>query len=607
MIKAMLGRGLGLLARLSAQGRRIWQVLMAASPRWTAGALIATLIETFLSIASLYVIKLLVDAIGEGLKAPDARAGILLMLVLTGATFLAATAAQSLAGYVRGQQGFEVAEFIDRQIHQRAIEVDLAFFESPLYLDSLQKAREAGTQRPAQVVANLLALLRGGIMLFGIFWMLLAIEWRLLPVLAVMVGLALVVRLTSTRRMFAWRMQQAQLERKAGYLDWMLTSNTHAKELRLNQLGQHFSAAYTALRRQIRAGHFTLEKRRLRAELGVALVATLIFVSASGYLITLALAGALSVGQVVLFVMLLRRAEASGNEVVSALSRLMDDFLYLDRLFLFLDTRSGLGETTRGHSPHALPASPHEVRFESVSFSYPGAARPAVAGLDLVLRTGQITALVGENGSGKTTLIKLLTRLYDPTAGRITLDGVDIRAFDPEAYRRLFSVIFQDYAMYPETVSENIRFGDVTLPDAARRVPAAAHQGGAEGFIARLSKGFETPLTSLFDDGHDLSLGQWQRLALSRAFYPASQFMILDEPTSAVDPAAEFALFENFRARLGGRGALIISHRLSTVRQSDHCYVLADGRITEAGTHDSLVRQGGVYAKLFEQQAVHYR
>ncbi len=237
-----------------------------------------------------------------------------------------------------------------------------------------------------------------------------------------------------------------------------------------------------------------------------------------------------------------------------------------------------------------------------MTFSYPGSESPAVANLNLTLEVGKVVAIVGENGSGKTTLIKLLTRLYDPSSGTITLNGIDIRCFDVNAFRRLFSVIFQDYAIYPSSVHANIRYGDIGRKHNIRDIEHAARQGGAVEFIKTLPLGFDTPLTTLFDNGRDLSVGQWQRVALSRAFFPLSHFMVLDEPTSAVDPVAEFELLSNFRERLEGRGALVISHRLSTVRQADYCYVLAAGRIIESGDHNSLLNVEGVYAGLFKQQ-----
>jgi len=290
---------------------------------------------------------------------------------------------------------------------------------------------------------------------------------------------------------------------------------------------------------------------------------------------------------------------------VQQLSQLYEDQLYLGLLFEFLDIRPVLEEPA---VPSPLPVATSDgLRVQGVGFHYPGTDRDVLRDISLHIPEGRVVALVGANGSGKTSLIKLMCRLYDPTRGRITLDGQDIRDFALEDYRRQFSVIFQDYARYAASVRENIRLGDVRLPEDSPRVAEAAVKSGADPFIQGLKLGYDTPLSRMFDNGEEISQGQWQKVALARAFVPDSRIIVLDEPTSALDPMAEYELFKDFRKIIGERSALVISHRLSTIRQADYIYVLEDGEIRESGTHDELVALQGTYAGLFDRQAHFYR
>jgi ATP-binding cassette subfamily B protein len=245
--------------------------------------------------------------------------------------------------------------------------------------------------------------------------------------------------------------------------------------------------------------------------------------------------------------------------------------------------------------------------FERVSFRYPTGSRNVLENISLTIEPGEIVALVGENGSGKTTLIKLLCRLYDPTSGKISLDGKNLRQFKTAELRSEISVIFQDYVQYQLTAKENIWFGNINLPVDHERILSSARHSGADEFISRFSHGYETVLGKMFDEGEELSVGQWQKVALARAFLRDSQVIVLDEPTSALDAKAEYEVFEKFRQLVEGRSAILISHRLSTVKMADCIYVLENGRIVESGTHDELVRRGATYADLFEIQAQNYR
>jgi ATP-binding cassette subfamily B protein len=584
--------------------------LLSKTGKGLAAAVLATtLIEAALALGVIYSVKHLVDTITAA-TATLAQQSVLssavyVQLAITGGCIIASVLATSAANLLRMKQGMVVSDYVDREIHDRATRVDLEFYESPAYYDSLQRAREAGSQRPSQVIANVITFVRSGVMLVGILVLLAGIEARMLPVLLITVVIALAVRVYFTKAVFKWRTERSQMERRASYLDWMLTSDIYAKEFRVSDLGGFLSETYAAIKLQIRTEHLKIELRRTWAELAVAAIGAAFFFGATAFLIQQTLAGALTIGQVVMFVLLFRRAEGSGTELVSSISKLVDDQLYLGQLFGFLSVEPNLKAPD---VPVALSRPVQKgLRIENVSFSYALSERFALKNINLEIKPKQIVALVGENGSGKTSLIKLMCRLYDPDEGRVTMNGQDIRDYDPVDYRRLFSVIFQDYAKYPERVRDNIRYGSVDLPDDLNAIQLAAEQAGAHDYIKTLPLGYETPLTKLFDNGEEISIGQWQRLALARAFFPASEFIILDEPTSAVDPKAEFELFDNFRERIGDRGALIISHRLSTIRMADYTYVLDKGEIKEQGTHEELMALNGHYASLFEKQAQYYR
>lgn len=587
--------------------RDVFSILRSAAPVLSVLVTFVTLIEALSALAVLYAIKVLVDSIGAELSSStgEISADLVYTLSATGAAFLLAAFFQNLATILRLRQGFLVSDHIDNEIHDRAISVSLRFYESPEYYDALERAREGGSRRPAQIVANFVTTLRAAITIVGIIGLIWSIEYRLIPALLLPIGIALLIRLYFARKLFNWRMTSAQKERRAGYLDFVMTHASHAKDLRINGIGSYFRDKYSELRKELRSGEIKIEQTRLWSEFSIAALGVLVFIAASSWLLYDSLDLVRPIGDVVLFVLLLRRAQVSGNELVGNISKIVDDHLYLRRLFDFLLIPPQTALPTK-----ALPV-PKEVstglELSNVSFRYDGSNEFVLKNVSLELAPSRIVALVGENGSGKTTLIKLLTRLYDPTEGHVTLEGIDVRELNPREFRSCLSVVFQDYAMYADTVSANIRFGEIDLEASQEHIEAAARNAEASDFIEALPQSYDTPLTKIFDNGRDLSIGQWQRLAIARALYAESRFLILDEPTSSMDAKAELELFEDFRSRIGSKGALIISHRLSTVRQADYIYVLATGSIIEQGTHDELISANGSYAQLFEKQARNYQ
>src|SRR6056297_3518393 len=588
--------------------RRVLPILWASARCWSIVAGVLLLLEITFGLLSLYLVKTLVDVMTTALASDDPGDGIesvLWQVAAFGGATLAFLIVRGLANLAREIQGMAVADYMDQMIHKRAINCDLSFYESPSYFDTLQRARAYGAQRPAQVTSNILLLAKNLVMLAAVIFLLASISWMLLPILAFAIVPPLLVRTHFTRVLYEWRRRRTPMERRAGYLDWLMTSDIHAKELRLNQLGNYLQGLYSELRNQLRNENFEINKRRTRLEILVGAVATVVFFLALAYLALETAAGRNSVGDLVLFLLIFQRAQSMGQEVVNQISRFYEDHLYLGMLFEFLEIRPSLVSPSE---PRSLPEQLSQgIALENVSFTYPGCKEEVLHDISLVIPRGKVIALVGANGSGKTSLIKLLARLYDPTEGRIVVDGQDARTFDLEEYRRMFSVIFQDFSRYADTVRENIRFGDIRLPPDAPDVEDAARRAGADDFIGRLPFGYDTLLSRMFEEGQEISVGEWQKIALARAFMNRSRIIILDEPTSALDPNAEFELFENFKERIGGRSAVIISHRLSTIRMADYIYVLHGGRVAEEGTHDELVQQKGHYQRMFTRQARNYQ
>jgi ATP-binding cassette subfamily B protein len=315
--------------------------------------------------------------------------------------------------------------------------------------------------------------------------------------------------------------------------------------------------------------------------------------------------GAITLGDMVMYFGAFQRGQDFFREMLTAAAGLHEDNLFLADLEAFLSLEPKV------HEPVAPKPVPRPFRkgivLDHVSFRYPGSDRPVLDGIDLEIHPGEHVALVGENGSGKSTLVKLLCRLYDPTGGSIRIDGIDLRDFRSDELRREIGVIFQDYVQYHLTALENIGFGNTAVPFDRERVVAAARYAGADEVVAGLKDGYDTYLGKRFGAGAELSIGQWQKIAIARAFMRDSQLIVMDEPTSALDPRAEFEVFARFHELAASRSAVLVSHRLSTVRMADRIYVLADGQIVECGNHDELVHRGGTYAHLFETQASHYR
>jgi ATP-binding cassette, subfamily B, bacterial len=576
--------------RLVVESARGWTLLQAA--------LVA--VQGALPVAALLLTRRTVDAVGAYLaQAPGARdvRPLALLLPWVAAVAVVGWLARALSTLVAEAQAEAVTDRVQEDLQKKSVEVDLEYYETPAYYDQMRLAQSEAAPRATSIVRNLTQLAGGGLVLGSVVGVLGASQGLLLPILLLAALPGAVARIVHSRQWNRWKVGQSAASRYVGYLHALVTALPFAKEIRLNGSGAELRHRHRDLRRTLRRSRLSLLRRRTLVELAADAASAAAMVAGLGIIYLRMKGGAMTLGDLALLYGGFQKGKAAFSGVLGSLTALYEDSLFIAHLYTFLGLpRRVLSPTHPQPVPRRITQG---IRLEQVSFRYPGTDRDVLTDVDLELKAGEHVALVGENGSGKTTLVKLLCRLYDPTRGRILVDGTDIREFALDDYRASISVLFQDFVRYQMTAGENIRMGDVAVPPGDPRLADAARLAGAESVIQRLPAGYETPLGRLFAGGAELSEGQWQRMALARAFLRQAPIVMLDEPTSALDARAERLLLESVMSILDGRTALVVSHRFTTVQAADRIWMLAEGRVVEAGTHDDLVRANGAYAHLF--------
>jgi ATP-binding cassette subfamily B protein len=578
---------------------RALKLVWAVAPGRASVGIVLTILQGVLPAAAAWLTKIIVDAVAQGVGGQDPESvfrHVALLIVLAGGVALAAVLLRSAQTLVDETLGQVVSDHVTDLIHARSVAVDLEYYENPRYHDALYRAQQEAPYRPSSIVKNLTATGQALVTLVAMVCLLLTLHWLVgLVVLAAAVPTA-IVRLHFSGRLYTWKRRRTEMERQSYYVHWLLTDSTHAKEVRLLGLGQKLRDRYLQLRGQLRRESLGLARQRSVSEVLAGAAAVFLTFGAFAYVAWRAVGGAITVGMMVLYYQAFQASLNSLQSIMRGLAALYEDSLFLTDYDEFMNLE-----------PHVLsPAKPRPmpvqmttgISFEKVSFGYPDTLRTALREVSLTIRPGEVTALVGPNGSGKTTAVKLLCRLYDPSGGRITLDGVDLRDFDLVELRRHLSVTFQDFAHYQFTARENINLGDVDVEATDPAITRAAIDTGAHETILRLREGYETVLGKWFEGGEELSAGEWQRIALARTFLRRANILVLDEPASALDPQAEWDVFQHLKELAKERAILVVSHRFSAVRSADQIYVFDQGRIVESGTHDNLVARGGHYARM---------
>ncbi len=585
------------------------EIVWRASPALTIVMALATLAAGLLPAAIAWVGQLIVDAVVAAIEADgaarDALQTQLLQYVLIEAGLVVLmTGAQKINTVCQSILRALLSNEVNVMILEKALTLELANFEDSEYYDKLVRARREASSRPLSLVIATFDLIRDGISLISYGFLLLQFSiWAVL--LLSFAGVpAFMAEAKYSGEAFRNQRRRSSERRMQVYLEMVLTREDGVKEVKLMQLGRLFLQRYVDIFKNIYKEDRNLVLRRGFWGYVLGLIASVAFYFAYGWVAFAAVAGAITLGQMTMYIAVFRQGQGAVTSCLASINRMYEDNLYLSNLTEYLghNVPEPTGDKTEGPQPE------DGIRFEQVSFHYPGAERPALDAIDLHIRPGESLAIVGENGSGKTTLIKLLTRLYTPTGGRILYQGLDLQEWDINALREKLGVIFQDFARYQLKVGENIGVGDKEFINDRPLIEEAAEKGLAAEFIKHMPAQYDTQLGTWFRDGQDLSGGQWQKIALGRAFMRSrAEVLILDEPTAAIDARAEADIFAHFRELTANRISIIISHRFSTVRIADQIVVMEHGRILERGDHESLLALGGQYATLFELQAKGYQ
>lgn len=491
------------------------------------------------------------------------------------------------------------------QVMQQAAQLDLTTYEDPVYYDRLERARVQATDRLAMIQQMgrlfqqvVLTVIWSGVLIYRSPWMILLLIGGVLPSFFGETHFAFLG--------YAKNFRQTPIKRQLDYLRQVGGSKEAAKELKLFNLSAYFTERFKSLSKTIFEEDIALSRRKLIWGGLLSLISTLGYYGAYVFAVYEAVTGQYpTIGVFSLVTVAIQQSSSNFQQAFSTASGIADQALFLTDLIAFFEMKP-----TVQSKPNALPA-PRPIRrgfeFRNVSFAYPGTTRRVLKDFNFNLRPGERIALIGENGQGKTTVVKLITRLYDPTEGQIFLDGIDLRDYDLDDLHKEIGVIFQDFMRYEMTARENIAIGRVELPHTQEEIDSAAQKSLALGVIKKMPAGYEQMLGRRFEGGVDLSGGEWQKIALARAYLRDAQLLVLDEPTAALDAKSELEVFERFAELTEGKMALLISHRFSTVRMADRIVVLEGGHLVEEGSHQQLMALGGRYASMFEMQAASYR
>lgn len=582
---------------------RTLRMVWSSSKGWTTAWLIILFVQGLFPVASVFVLRALVNQLVAATEAGgdwDSVQKVLYYVIPLGLIFVLMAVFRSLLGWIRAIQAHRVSMHITGVIQEKCIAADMAFYETPDFHDLMHQARNEAAHRPLALLEDIGGIIQYSVTLVGLaavlipfgLWLPLVLLIQTLPSFFTLINFAYVN--------YAWRTKVTPDERRAQYFDSLVTSAAPAQEIRMLRTAGYFRRAYQQLKEQLHLGSMKLKRRQTIAELVAGGIAFTLTAATLLWVVWNTLRGPFSLGDLVLFWQAFANGQQMLRNLMGNAERIFSNLLFIGKLYEFLALEP---KVVSAANPKPMPPLKDGIKFETVKFNYPGGDRLALENFDLHVPAGKTAAILGPNGSGKSTALKLLCRFYDPSAGRITIDGVDLREIGLNDLRDSISALFQAPMHYNASARENIALGDLAKKPTQAQIERAAEAAGVHEIVSRLPGGYDSILGKQLDRGTELSGGEWQRIALARAFLRPAPILILDEPTSAMDSWAEIDWIKRFHELARDRTTLIVTHRLSTAMRADLIFVMQRGRVVESGSHQELLSQNGLYATSWASQS----